>query len=43
VKTDDPMKWWWNHRREYPVLSQVALDYLSVLCKCLVCRFNSKN
>ncbi|KAK6984667.1 hypothetical protein R3P38DRAFT_3103583 [Favolaschia claudopus] len=21
---------WWNHRREYPVLSQLALDYLSI-------------
>ncbi|KAF7359902.1 putative AC9 transposase [Mycena venus] len=30
VRTEDPMNWWWNHRREYPVLSQVALDYLSV-------------
>jgi hypothetical protein len=33
VKTDDPMKWWWEHRREYPVLHRLALDYLSVPCE----------
>jgi hypothetical protein len=33
VKTYDPMKWWWAHRREYPVLHQLALDYPSVPCE----------
>jgi hypothetical protein len=33
VKTDDPTKWWWARRHEYPVLHQPALDYLSVPCE----------
>jgi hypothetical protein len=28
-----PLKWWWANRSEYPVLHQLALDYLSVLCE----------
>ncbi len=26
----DPLAWWWEHRRTYPKLSRMALDYLSV-------------
>ncbi|KAJ7511505.1 hypothetical protein B0H11DRAFT_707002 [Mycena galericulata] len=25
VKTDDPMEWWWAHRRQYPVLHQLTI------------------
>jgi len=26
----DPLKWWYDHRRVYPNLSRMALDYLSI-------------
>ena len=26
----DPLKWWFDNRRTYPNLSQMALDYLSI-------------
>lgn len=26
----DPLKWWYDHRRVYPNLSQMAIDYLSI-------------
>lgn len=29
-KAPDPLKWWHNHRRVYPNLSRMALDYLSI-------------
>jgi hypothetical protein len=32
IQTTDALKWWWKHRREYPILSQLALDYLSIPC-----------
>lgn len=28
-KVKDPLKWWWDHRKAYPALSRMALDYLS--------------
>lgn len=27
---DDPIEWWWTHRKKYPNLSRMALDYLSI-------------
>jgi hypothetical protein len=27
----DPLKWWDDHRKIYPNLSQMAMDYLSIL------------
>lgn len=32
----DPLKWWYNHRAQYPVLSHMALDYLSAPGKSVV-------
>jgi hAT family C-terminal dimerisation region len=29
----DPLKWWTQHAAMYPVLSRMALDYLSILGK----------
>lgn len=26
----DPLKWWWDHRFEYPHLSCMGRDYLSI-------------
>ena len=26
----DPLRWWWDHRFEYPRLSRVGRDYLSI-------------
>jgi hAT family C-terminal dimerisation region len=26
----DPLKWWWDHRFEYPHLSRMGRDYLSI-------------
>ena len=28
-KVKDPLMWWWDHRKVYPNLSRMALDYLS--------------
>jgi hAT family C-terminal dimerisation region len=28
-KVKDPLMWWWDHRKVYPNLSIMALDYLS--------------
>lgn len=28
--TNTPLKWWWDKRHQYPILSQMAFDYLSV-------------
>jgi hypothetical protein len=28
-KVKDPLMWWWDHRKVYPNLSTMALDYLS--------------
>jgi hypothetical protein len=30
VKTKDPLAWWQNNCRAYPMLHRMALDYLSV-------------
>lgn len=30
----EPLKWWWGKRDVWPGLAQMALDYLSVPCKC---------
>lgn len=30
VKTNDPLAWWQDNRRTYPMLHQMALDFLSV-------------
>ncbi len=30
VVTKDPIQWWWDHRREYPRLSRMALNYLTI-------------
>ena len=32
-KIKDPNAWWWNHQKVYPQLSEMALDYLSILGK----------
>ena len=29
-KVRDPIAWWWDHRKVYPKLSAMALDYLSI-------------
>jgi hypothetical protein len=29
-KVSDPLLWWWEHHAVYPVLSKMALDYLSI-------------
>jgi len=29
-KVQDPIAWWWDHRKVYPRLSAMALDYLSI-------------
>lgn len=29
-KVKDPIAWWWDHRKVYPQLSAMALDYLSI-------------
>jgi hypothetical protein len=29
-KVRDPIAWWWECRKQYPTLSQMAFDYLSV-------------
>ena len=29
-KVRDPIAWWWDHRKVYPRLSAMALDYLSI-------------
>jgi hypothetical protein len=42
----DPLKWWWDHRYEYPHLSRMARDYLSIPgeftseCLCLLFTFS---
>jgi hypothetical protein len=28
--TKTPLQWWWEKRRVYPTLAQMALDYLSI-------------
>lgn len=28
--TKNPVKWWWDHRDEYPRLSRMALGYLTI-------------
>ena len=33
-KVKDPIAWWWDHRRVYPQLSAMALDYLSIPGMC---------
>jgi hypothetical protein len=35
-KVRDPIGWWWDHRKQYPTLSQMALDFLSVPGKFLL-------
>jgi len=35
--TTNPLKWWWEKRYQYPTLSQMALDYLSVPGTILFC------
>jgi hypothetical protein len=27
---DDALEWWYNHREDYPQLSRMAMDYLSI-------------
>jgi hypothetical protein len=29
-KVKDPLQWWYQNRRDYPTLSRMALDYLSI-------------
>src|SRR5882724_1392417 len=29
----DPLKWWDNNKKNYPMLHCMALDYLSITCK----------
>jgi hypothetical protein len=38
----DPLKWWWEHRRTYPTLSHMALDYLSIPCEYFDPHFNCR-
>ena len=33
-KVRDPIAWWWNHRKVYPRLLTMALDYLSIPGMC---------
>jgi len=33
-KVRDPIAWWWNHRKVYPWLLTMALDYLSIPGMC---------
>jgi len=33
-KVRDPIAWWWDHRKVYPRLSAMALDYLSIPGMC---------
>ena len=36
-KVRDPIAWWWDHQKVYPRLSAMALDYLSIPSKFLLC------
>ena len=27
---DNPLKWWWSRRDDYPIMSQMAFDILSI-------------
>jgi hAT family C-terminal dimerisation region len=36
-KVSNPVTWWWDHRKVYPKLSVMALDFLSIPGMCLVC------
>jgi hypothetical protein len=29
-KVKEPLRWWYENRRDYPTLSRMALDYLSI-------------
>ena len=30
IETDDPRQWWYEHQRDFPILSKMALDILSI-------------
>ena len=30
VTIKNPLQWWWNHRSEFPILSKMAFDILSI-------------
>ena len=33
----DPIRWWWERRSIYPILSQLAIEYLSILAMSSEC------
>jgi len=34
VQNEDLLRWWYDHRRQYPHLFRMALDYHSIPCEC---------
>ena len=32
-QTRHPLRWWWNKLKDFPILSQMALDFHNVPCK----------
>lgn len=41
VKNEDVLKWWYDHKLDYPNLHRMALDYHTVPCKSCLLSFQT--